>query len=72
MLYASVGYSVVIYDIVPEQVTDAIMDIDKQLQALAKDNLLRGTLSAKEQLSLVSGDLLLSFSIVLVEISQEA
>ncbi|KAG8331728.1 Crystallin, lambda 1 [Homalodisca vitripennis] len=55
MLYASVGYSVVIYDIVAEQVSSTLKDIEKQLKALQNDNLLRGSLPMEEQFSLITG-----------------
>jgi len=55
MLYAGVGYSVVLYDVVEDQVKNALADIEQQLQALASEQLLRGTLSAQQQLQLITG-----------------
>lgn len=57
MLYAGVGYSVVLYDVVEQQVTAALADIAKQLEMLAAGGLLRGSLSAKQQLACISGEL---------------
>lgn len=55
MLYASVGYSVVIYDVIPEQVQTALKDIEDQLHTLKNEKLLRGNISAEDQLKLISG-----------------
>ncbi|XP_054285510.1 lambda-crystallin homolog isoform X3 [Macrosteles quadrilineatus] len=55
MLYAGVGYSVVLYDVVEQQVTAALADIAKQLEMLAAGGLLRGSLTAKQQLACISG-----------------
>lgn len=55
MLFASVGYKVVIYDIEPKQIEAALEDIKQQLQQLEQENSLRGTLGAKEQLEKISG-----------------
>jgi len=55
MIFASVGYEVVLYDVVKEQVTKAIKDIRSELVEFEKAGTLRGSINAVEQGALVSG-----------------
>lgn len=55
MIFASVGYQVKIYDIVPEQIDGALKRIDTELKRLETENLLRGTLTAEQQMKCITG-----------------
>ena len=59
MLFAGGGYNVYLYDVENSQLTNAKKYIEEQLVRLEETNLLRGQLSAKQQIELihVSNDL---------------
>ena len=55
MLFASVGYQVMLYDILPEQIDNALSETQKELQKLEASGLLRGQLNAQQQIACISG-----------------
>lgn len=50
MIFVANGYDVYLYDIVAKQVDKAIISIREQIEKMAKDNVLRGSLNAEQQL----------------------
>ncbi|XP_066562582.1 lambda-crystallin homolog [Amia ocellicauda] len=54
MVFVSGGYRVKIYDNKPGHASKAIEDISEQLKELKQANMLRGSLSAEDQLALIS------------------
>lgn len=55
MLFASAHYNVVIYDVNLEQVNTAYEKIKAELLTMEKNNILRGSLSAEQQIKLIKG-----------------
>lgn len=55
MLFASAHYNVIIYDINLEQVKIAYANIKSELVTMEKNNILRGSLSAEQQIKLIKG-----------------
>ena len=55
MLFAAAGHEVVLFDILPKQIEDALAEILIQLKDLQSKGLLRGTLSVEQQHSKISG-----------------
>ncbi len=55
MIFASVGYDVVLFDIEAAQVKKALDGIAIEVDILEKDGLLRGSLSAEQQKKLITG-----------------
>jgi len=55
MIFASVGYEVVLYDVEASQVSQAIKNIREELVVFEREGTLRGELAASQQADLVSG-----------------
>ncbi|XP_067418945.1 lambda-crystallin homolog [Emydura macquarii macquarii] len=55
MVFAGGGFKVKLYDVVQQQITSALEYISKEMKELEKSGMLKGTLSAEKQLSLISG-----------------
>uniref|UniRef100_A0A5F8AAD7 Crystallin lambda 1 n=1 Tax=Macaca mulatta TaxID=9544 RepID=A0A5F8AAD7_MACMU len=55
MLFASGGFQVKLYDIEQQQIRNALENIRKEMKLLEQAGALKGSLSAEEQLSLISG-----------------
>ncbi|XP_072013795.1 lambda-crystallin-like isoform X1 [Amphiura filiformis] len=55
MIFASAGYQVTLYDILPSQVSTALENIKGRLDDLKKAGQLRGSLSPEEQFNLITG-----------------
>lgn len=58
MLFASAGYEVAIYDILPEQIENAKEDIARQIESLEAERLLRGKINGKAQINLITGKII--------------
>lgn len=54
MLFAGAGYQVCLYDVSQELMEGAIADIKKQLTILEETGMLRGSLTAVQQLELIT------------------
>ncbi|XP_045044032.2 lambda-crystallin homolog isoform X2 [Desmodus rotundus] len=55
MLFASGGFRVKLYDIEQQQITNTLENIRKDMKLLEQSGSLKGSLSAEQQLSLISG-----------------
>lgn len=55
MIFASVGYQVALYDVVPEQLAGALGLIKETLGRYEKEGHLRGTLTSTEQIQKITG-----------------
>jgi len=55
MLFASARYNVIIYDINLELVNTAYEKIKSELKTMEKNGILRGNLTAEQQIELIKG-----------------
>lgn len=55
MLFASGGFKVQLYDVEQQQITNTLENIRKEMKLLEQSGSLKGSLSAEQQLSLISG-----------------
>uniref|UniRef100_A0A8C5KJ49 Lambda-crystallin homolog n=1 Tax=Jaculus jaculus TaxID=51337 RepID=A0A8C5KJ49_JACJA len=55
MLFASGGFKVKLYDIEQQQITNALENIRKEMKLMEQSGALKGSLSAQQQLALISG-----------------
>lgn len=55
MLFAGAGYQVQIFDIVPQQIENALKHIRTELNSLQTNGILRGTLTAEQQFNCITG-----------------
>ena len=55
MIFASVGYKVVLFDIDEKQVSKALSDISANLKKFEEEGTLRGDVNAQQQSQFISG-----------------
>lgn len=65
MLFASAHYNVTIYDINLEQVNTAYDKIKSEIETMGQKGILRGNLSAEQQIELIKGKTFLLISHVM-------
>lgn len=63
MLFASADYNVIIYDVNLEQINTAYDKIKCELQTMEQKGILKGNLSAEQQIKLITGK---SFLLIII------